>query len=119
MMTAMKAVRETPYGQRVIPQAECSCGEDSTELDHIVPLAVAARRSRREWVRAFLPSNLQWLCQACHRAKTVDDMAAIAGLKNPDGHEQRQKSAHAQERLKRQRELMRQRQRELMQAKLF
>ena len=49
------------------------------ELDHRVPIMLAARRGLRDYVRAFLLSNLQWLCRECHRRKTAGDTRAIAG----------------------------------------
>lgn len=41
---------------------------------HQVSLAVAARLGERERLRTYTLGNLQWLCRACHRAKTARDM---------------------------------------------
>ena len=81
VMYAAKAVRATPYGLPLIPEEPCPCGAKPDELDHIVPLALAAQQGLRAWLRAFLPPNLQWLCQKCHRRKTREDVRMIADAK--------------------------------------
>ena len=50
------------------------------ELDHRLALGIAARRSRRVWLRAWHVSNLQWLCHTCHGAKTAEDIRIIRQL---------------------------------------
>lgn len=65
----------------VIPQAPCACGQPGTELDHIVPLALAVQAGLRAWVRAFFPANLEWKCVGCHAIKTRADMRDIADRK--------------------------------------
>lgn len=84
IMTALKGVRVTPYGVPLIPRSSCAiCGCDGTELDHRIPLALAAMDGIRAWIRAFLPSNLQWLCATCHQSKTSQDLGEIAARKSP------------------------------------
>ena len=71
-------VRVRDYGRRLFTVAPCAnCGATGQELDHIVPLRLAVLFGKREYVRALLPSNLQWLCQECHRDKTAGDMTYI------------------------------------------
>lgn len=59
------------------------CGlTPATEVDHIVPLALA--RASGDWDRilaAYSPANLQGLCRDCHRAKTAADLGLIADAK--------------------------------------
>lgn len=56
---------------------------DVTEgtIDHRTPIALARLRSPGEFVRAFLPANLQWLCAECHKVKTAQDFGEIARVK--------------------------------------
>ena len=82
IMTALKGIRETPYGKPLVPRGLCECGEEATELDHIVPLSIAVMDGLRVWIRAFMPSNLQWLCRECHRRKTSKDRADLARRRN-------------------------------------
>ena len=42
--------------------------------------SVARELGRKATLRAFMPSNLQWLCENCHRAKTTSDMARLRAL---------------------------------------
>ncbi len=51
------------------------------ELDHRMPIAVARHKDPEYFVRAFLPSNLNWLCRDCHRQKTAKDVKIISALK--------------------------------------
>lgn len=69
------------YGDLAIPLADCPCGQGGVELDHRVPIGLAALRGPRAFVRAFLPANLQWLCALCHKAKTAQDKRDIADCK--------------------------------------
>ncbi len=51
------------------------------ELDHLLALKVAQLTGRREYIRAFLPSNLRWICRPCHLVKTRCDVAEVARLR--------------------------------------
>lgn len=71
-----------PGGRVVIAKTACPCGEESTELDHIVSLAIAhARGDRRGILRAYTVGNLHWLCGPCHAKKTGDDQRILANLR--------------------------------------
>ena len=53
------------------------------ELDHIVALSIAwERKDERQWVRAHLPENLQWLCRDCHKHKTANDRRILSNIQN-------------------------------------
>ena len=78
------------------PITACAeCGRDDLayrgrgELDHRVAIALAARQGLREYARAFLPDNLQWLCSDCHKAKTASDVGAMAALDRPEVEQRR------------------------------
>ena len=76
--------RLVAFDEHWMPPTDCPCGKPGAELDHRLALAVAWHLGERAWLRAHLPSNLQWLCRDCHRRKTAEDRAMIAGLKR--GH---------------------------------
>ena len=115
MFTACSGGVTNIYGTPVIPVGPCAnCGaaesakpvpwharDDnwykgqefygaSLDLDHRVPIAVARERGPDEFVRAFLPANLQWLCTDCHVAKTSKDRGDMARLARE--HKTRQRS---------------------------
>lgn len=69
-------------GDWLTPRQDCSCGKPSSEVDHRLALGIAARTDIRTYVRAFLPDNLQWLCQKCHNEKTQRDRAEMRRLDN-------------------------------------
>ena len=58
------------YSIALTPCADC--GGSAAEIDHRDPIW-AARLSgdRRRILRAFLSSNLRWLCRGCHARKTA------------------------------------------------
>ena len=61
----------------------CPCGEAGTELDHQEALVLAwTSGDPRRIIRASAPSNLMWLCQECHRAKTTEDTRALAEMRS-------------------------------------
>ena len=63
----------------VVQPYECAmCKGSAQTLDHKLPLRLAALREPDEWLRAWHVRNLQWLCYACHDAKTKKDMGDIA-----------------------------------------
>lgn len=77
-----KVSREVYTKARIVPGlylcALCkkSYGRQQLEIDHIVPVSVAADKDDNlsdymaGWVRALLdPTNLQLLCKSCHRQK--------------------------------------------------
>ena len=81
-LSIAKGQRTTASGDWVVPRAPCStCGAHGIELDHRTPIGLAALQSPRCYARAFLPSNLQWLCSPCHRYKTREDIRLIADTK--------------------------------------
>lgn len=47
------------------------------QVDHIVALGLVAHLDDAQRRLFFSPANLQLLCDACHKAKTVDDTRAI------------------------------------------
>lgn len=67
-------------GEPYIKKTDCRCGKPGTELDHKVSIGVAARLGERDYVKAFLPENLEWLCRVCHKAKTNNDRKKIRAL---------------------------------------
>ena len=77
---------DTPYG-RTIQRPTCpACGEAGLthfELDHILAIGVARRLGLRFYRRAYLPENLWWICERCHKAKTAFDRALMRSLDNP------------------------------------
>ena len=89
-----KAANRAGLWENFLPMTPCaSCGDADPRLtvDHTVPLALAATQAPRQYVRAFLPANLQWLCQPCHLRKTRAETAGIrqAQLNNaPTGNPQ-------------------------------
>lgn len=87
-----RGVRRSLTGQWVVKKTRCPCGRRGKELDHRTPVMLAAHRGPREYARAFLPENLQWLCEECHRLKTKEDAAAIAAAKrHAQGQQQLEK----------------------------
>ena len=80
-LAAASGYRDLNGGGLVLAVADCPCGEPGTDLDHRVAVGIAALTGPREYVRAYLPSNLQWLCRSCHSAKTKHDVRRIADLK--------------------------------------
>ena len=97
---AASGLTRLPSHRPLIPLGPCvDCGEEQPtgeyahpkhQLDHRVAIAVAARTGPREWARALMPGNLQWLCPACHKRKTVRDIQAMRKLEGredalPDG----------------------------------
>ena len=65
----------------IIPRIDCVCGAGyGNELDHIIALGVAARQGVRQYARALLPENLQWLCFSCHHKKTGQDRKLMTQL---------------------------------------
>ena len=65
--------------------AACRTRRAVWEIDHIVPLGVAARRYHlgdRRWWRAWWVENLQWLCRECHLQKTREDRQLMRDLDN-------------------------------------
>lgn len=69
---------------RLKPWQKLPCGHCGTpldarecELDHIEPLKLSHARG----ITAFTPQNLQPLCEGCHKAKTAQDMKAIAAAR--------------------------------------
>ena len=79
--TASRGCRQTLHGKWVIPLGSCPCGEPGEELDHRTPIMLAAHQGRREYIRAFLLPNLQWLCGRCHREKSRADARRLADTK--------------------------------------
>ena len=71
-------VRKSLTGQWVVKKTPCPWSQRGKELDHRTPVMLAARQGTREYVRAFLPENLQWLCEECHRLKINEDAAYTA-----------------------------------------
>ena len=77
---------ETPYGFKTRSHRCPACGKAeyvNKELDHIMAIGVAWRLGLRFYRRAFLPENLWWICEPCHRAKTAFDRAFMRSLDNP------------------------------------
>ena len=72
--------RLTLGGEWVLPPQPCDCGDEGDELDHRVPIGLAVRQGIREYVRAFLPDNLKWLCHRCHQQKTRLDRQQMADV---------------------------------------
>lgn len=66
--------------------AVCGIKKAVWEIDHVVPLGVAARRYqlglRRYWWRAWWVENLQYLCRDCHLDKTRLDRQLMRDLDN-------------------------------------
>lgn len=56
------------------------CGNEATEIDHILALSLARHHSWRVYVKAHALANLQWLCRACHKEKTKIDKGILAKL---------------------------------------
>ena len=72
------------YHRPLVKQTPCRmCGGPATEIDHILALSIAHEMGQRFAVRAFFPSNMQWLCRECHRIKTASDKRLLANLRNP------------------------------------
>ena len=79
---AARGVQMDALSKPLVPNTNCPCGNPGHELDHHIAISLAqARHSRREILRAHILDNLQWLCSACHRQKTADDMRRIANLR--------------------------------------
>ena len=61
-------------GRWLVPKADCPCGQPGEELDHTVALSVAwATKEPRTILRAYMMTNLAWLCHQCHATKTGED----------------------------------------------
>ncbi len=79
--------REPGGGSVVSPESCCNvCGLQSLprqihEIDHKLAISVARYLGEREFVRAHLLSNLQWLCRACHAHKPAEDRREAATLR--------------------------------------
>ena len=76
--------------ENLVPKANCNiCSRRDQDqlltLDHNLPIAQAARLGPRQFLRAFLPHNLQWLCRKCHAEKTDQDNAALREMKTSLG----------------------------------
>ena len=57
-------------------------GDDAgLEIDHRLGIAIAVELGPRAVMRAYLPSNLQYLCQKCHKAKTKQDAGILKILR--------------------------------------
>ena len=73
----------SPYGGTNHRQLCPACGKAdfvSMEQDHILAIGVARRLGLYFYRRAFLPDNLWWICEPCHRAKTNFDRALMKAL---------------------------------------
>ena len=60
------------------------CGKHGKEIDHRYPLALARihqAEGKRGWWKAWVVSNLQFMCRGCHALKTRLDVAQIAYAK--------------------------------------
>ena len=72
----------------LVPKTSCNaCGANKTKLtlDHIIPITYAARLTKRDYIRSFMPHNLQWLCVTCHGYKTNQDNIKLKQLKKDLG----------------------------------
>ena len=77
---------ETRYGYKARTHRCPACGKaehTNKELDHILAIGVARRLGLRFYRQAFLPDNLWWICEPCHKVKTAFDRAFMRTLDNP------------------------------------
>ena len=84
---AARGLTKWPNKSRsLLRAAACEeCGKPGTEIDHRLAIGIAHLKGRRYILRAFLLSNLRWLCSECHRIKTAADRAE---MRSPGGRRQ-------------------------------
>ena len=76
----------TPYGHTARRQVCPACGKAGLvhfELDHIMAIGVARRLGLHFYRRAYMPENLWWICEPCHKLKTAFDRALMRSLDTP------------------------------------
>ena len=73
--------RRSYYNNRIPAGSVCAlCGGPAENVDHIVALGIANRLGEREYRKASQPTNLQFVCVACHKVKSREDRWAMAFL---------------------------------------
>lgn len=76
---------ENPYGGTSERRRCPACGKAEyvqMELDHILAIGVARRLGLHYYRRAFLPENVWWICEPCHKVKTAFDRALMRALES-------------------------------------
>ena len=70
-------------GKEHVPVTRHKYGEPTVHphsLDHALAIGVAKLIDAASWARAYLPTNLRWLCHGCHVAKTKRDRRRMKWL---------------------------------------
>ena len=70
------------------PQGKCQCAECGVtrvkmEKDHKLAIFIARRIGPKAVIASFLLENMQWLCRACHKAKTAQEKRSESIQRNP------------------------------------
>lgn len=71
---APRGLQRNDLGKPLIPLTDCPCGTPGEQIDHRIPIALAA--ARRDVLRAHTLDNMNWLGAPCHRLKTTTTSGA-------------------------------------------